>query len=119
VTIEADAATLLEQATAILDRYGWIQGATYDVTSRRFDLLGALAYAAGIPRSTLTGDQAVEGLVPLAPPARQAALACAYDECDGILGCDPIYWSDMRGRTYRQVRWLMLDAAAVLRIRHA
>ena len=110
-SVAVEAAAILREARAVIERRGWARGVSWDPRTGRVDILGAVAVAAGCsPKETLTSP------FPLAhaPIARRVGALTAWEALDATLDEDPVEWNDALERTEQQVAHLLISVATIL-----
>ena len=106
---------ILLSAASLLERRGWTQGVSFDVRSKSFDLVGAMACSAGVTQRAL-GKSDLFAL-DLVAPARRSAILFAWEALEIKLDTDPESWNDTKGRTASEVISLLCTVSTEIAIR--
>lgn len=112
---EEDASMILLSAASLLERRGWTQGVSFDVRSKSFDLVGAMACSAGVTQRAL-GKSDLFAL-DLVASARRSAVLFAWEALEIKLDTDPESWNDTKGRTASEVISLLCTVSTEIAIR--
>lgn len=107
-----EAVSILRRAALVLESKGWTQGVSYDPKTKRVDISGAIAVAAGIPIkviATTEGDPIAK-----CAPRVKPAVAIVLDELEARLNMDITEWNDTPHRTVHQVTRALIAAADAL-----
>lgn len=112
--LDHSASVLLDEAANIIRSRGWTQGIAVDPRTKKVDILGAVAIAAGCRESKIFED----GFPLLAAPltSRVAALR-AWEVLDSQLMEDPLTWNDRQGRSSEEVLSLLRNLSMDLALK--
>lgn len=115
MTVEENASAVLLSAASLLTKYGWTQGISFDVKSKSFDLVGAMACSAGVTQRNLAKSDMFA--LDLVASAQRASVDVAWEALEIKLDTDPETWNDTKGRTAEEVISLLCTVSTELFIR--